>query len=180
MGYINSFHTEHVIRTLENLARYHGEYEFTQLINSLSGLLILPVEYIKEYKSGGNAPLSDISGIRLNRLRMSFLDSINDKLYYNLKNPDLTFKRFLELIRNCFSHMHIEPINEGDFFSGIIIWNNNDKGDRTFEMIFKKKELKEFIIYIAELFLEDLNYDRKKYSNLERSLDKLKRYDRDF
>jgi hypothetical protein len=174
MSYINHFHIEHVIRTLDNLANYKGEYEFTMLINSLSGLLILPVEYIKERKAGEITPLSDISNIRLNRFRLSFLDSINDEYYFNLKNPELTFRKFLFLIRNSFSHMNIQEINNHQSFTGIKIWNKNGNNEKTFEMIFTYKELKDFIIYISELFLEDLTYDRKRYSSLEKSLEKIK------
>jgi hypothetical protein len=175
-----NFVTEHVARTIINLANYdrghHREYNFTQLINSISGLLILPVEYLKKNSNNSEKnkiPFYDIKDEKLRNLELSFAKNISNDFQFNLNNDELTFNKFIVLIRNAFSHFNLEPINHGRTFVGLKIWNKSN-GQTNFEMNFERIDLLRFILFLSELFLANLSFNEKNYPEFKNSVNKLK------
>lgn len=89
MDYKN-FLKDFIERTQKNLKEYHGEYEVTQLINSLLGLVTIPQSW--EYSS-------------LDKIIFDFKEFLNnqqDDIYSNME-----FKDFIRHIRNGIAHGYI-------------------------------------------------------------------------
>jgi hypothetical protein len=130
------FITEHIARTIINLAEYQhyfshqDRYGFTQLMNSVSGLLILPVEFIiKASKNNQPLPFNDVLKKKVSDLNLNFAKNINSKLKNNYDNLDL--ENFLRLIRNSFSHFNLEPICLTPFFGHLFEKNKVIKNSRS-------------------------------------------------
>jgi len=160
------FRTKEIIEKYDN---YSGELEFTLLINSLVGLLILPKEFSKQKKRKFNYEFlqqrlnkftllnsiftKDVvkiyleSGEAYNQKKFSFKSGINQN---EILTPNITVGELLGRIRNGIAHMHITPTQFDGKWDGVII--KNYKWNSTwcnFETYMTYEELRNFALFIA-------------------------------
>ena len=69
----------------------------------------------------------------------------------NMKNKMQSW--YVNKIRNCIAHQNIEAINENQKWEKVRMWNINPSMGRDFEVIYDCYLLKQFGIYIAQLFM---------------------------
>lgn len=167
---IQNFDISFIERTLGNLKKYEGEYDFTMLLNSLLGLLIVPNEYNIAKKRSFKYPflgknISNFSSIK--EIFRSKSYSFLDKNKKEIKQPkfrwltdggkeltidDITLGSFLRRIRNGIAHFGFSPVKEDSHWIGVIIRNSkNDK--MNMEVYFEEDELRTFALFIAEKYL---------------------------
>lgn len=143
MASIGKFDKEFVERTIEIIENCKGdfEYSFTLLLNCMQGLNNLPVE--KRSK-----------GTEFERL---YVEKIKEMKVLSLElDDDKTFRA----VKNGFSHMRLEPVNNNGVFEAITINDvntyQNDKRIHT-SMTFTYNQLKEFALFVAKLHLERID-----------------------
>ncbi len=140
-----------VERTNENLKNYEGNFEVTQLINSLLSLLVFPAQLYfpkdakKEYKQKVEALLNEYE-IPLSSLPTS---TISEICLYD----------YIRKLRNGVAHGRITPESiDGDEIDKLKIWNINESNIKDFEVIFDFKAIpmKKFIENFSN-FLENIS-----------------------
>lgn len=176
---IQNFDISFIERTLKNLEEYKGEYDFTLLLNSLLGLLILPNEFnikgVREYnfnfleeKITKYTDLKDIFFIKdITLINEDNKEYIQKKFYWsnnnkNKLNPeDIKLADLINRIRNGVAHFGIIPTKDGDKWKGIIIRNYPEKKSGYFnmEIYFEEKELKTFAEFIAKKYLKTIKVE---------------------
>lgn len=169
---IQYFDISFIERTLENLKKYEGKYDFTMLLNSLLGLLIVPNECNIKQKSfeypflkkkvNNFSKLRDVFKIKL----YIFLDEKGREIEQNkfkwlgANNKELdidaiALEDLLKRIRNGIAHFGITPVKEDALWKGVII-KNSVKGKINMEIYLDKEELKIFALFIAEKYIETI------------------------
>lgn len=168
---IQYFDISFIERTLENLKKYEGKYDFTMLLNSLLGLLVVPNEYniakkrrfkypflnekiskfssIKEIFKNKSYSFLDKDKKEINQYKFRWLDDNKNVLTIN----DITLESFLRRIRNGIAHFGITPVKEDSLWIGIIIRNYKNR-EMNMEVYFEEDELRTFALFIAEKYLE--------------------------
>nr|WP_319565535.1 HEPN family nuclease [uncultured Rhodoferax sp.] len=107
MEYESDFHRCFMERTQENLKNYQGNYEATQLINSLLGLLIVPKE--KLFEKIPTTPLNELPPSEWGDVSKW----VTQKIKCNLGHDHtLTLRQFVQKLRNSVAHFHIQPYPE--------------------------------------------------------------------
>ena len=86
------------------------------------------------------------------------------KIKVNEEAKNLSFKSFLNKMRNGIAHQNIMPINRDRIWHGIRIWNINGNGIKDFEVEFKISELKKFAISLAKKYVIEYNKIENKES----------------
>lgn len=182
-------------RTVENL-RYidiesnnNGLYEVTQLINSLLGLIIIPVEAYKK--------TCFIDDKKLKTTSKSDYDRIDDllnlcqkehRLYCDYKKNNfekqqdrVCVSKFISHIRNSVAHggnngIHFYPVTESGQISDIIFYDNDEcqKNAKVHEFCVKLSiaELRALVISISSLYCKFEKRDKNV-------LEKQKKYQED-
>lgn len=150
MTEINKFDQDFIKRTKQNLEDYKGDYEFTQLINSCLGLIILPFE--KSRRNNNSEIWND--SIDNVRSEIDFDLQIFDPKEYDSKKKinkpcEKNFKTFIKKLRNCIAHQRIEPINE----SGKLVRIKFETEDQDMKVIFDQEQLKNLCFYICDKHL---------------------------
>jgi hypothetical protein len=118
-------------------------FEFTQLINSLLGIIVLQREkklssipqlrFDKLLERGWQLPLIHINQIGVNDLR-----------------------NLIRVFRNAVAHFNLKFIsNSENQINGLIIYNKNRKNKINFEAEFKLPALKDFINRLFKLILDE-------------------------
>lgn len=178
MGFptVKNFDISYIKRTLQNLNEFKGENDFTMLLNSLLGLLILPNEYnIKEVRKYNfnfferkiteYQILSNIFKVENITLINENKEEYKQRKFYWLSNgdnvlqpQDIKLGDFIRRIRNGVAHFGIIPTKDGDKWEGVIIRNYPDDKSIHFnmEIYFKEEELKTFAEFIANKYLETI------------------------
>jgi len=170
MGYPTTkfFDLNFIRRTRENLEK-EGEFEhdFTFLINTLVGLLILPNEKLKKGRFMRYNPFKKkICEVpKLNRMfnkrKVTICQEGTKEIYKvsiwqnNGIEKDISkvpVYEVLSKIRNSIAHFGIEPTRVGDKWDGVILRNIHN-GNLTFEVYLTQLELKELAIYISDKYL---------------------------
>jgi len=114
-------------------------YEVTQLINSMLGLLVFPQQkYIDRIP---RTPLNDLVKEGWPRIRTTYGRLREDTLYQLIRN-----------LRNAISHYNIKFRGGPGHITGITIWNNDRRGNKTWESQISLPHLKQ----ITERFIEML------------------------
>jgi hypothetical protein len=175
MGYPSkqNFDLTHIKRTKQNLEEYEGKYDFTMLLNSLLGLIILPNEFnvkgqreysfdFLEHKVTNFSELSQIfkiseiilcdeTGKEVQQNKFYWLSKSNNKL-----NPsEIKLSELLNRIRNGIAHFGIIPTKDRDIWEGLIIRNYpENNNEHNFEVYLTQQELKQFALFIANKYLE--------------------------
>ena len=171
MGYPEIVAFDHVFikRTKSILKQNNSKYDFTLLINSLVGLLILPNEYYKNKKAkprfdpfkGKIADLKDPlksifsedkitihqdSEIEIQkcvfRTNEGSVKQANQVLIYELMSK----------LRSSIAHFNIQPTRSGNDWEGVLLKNTNRNNITTMELYLKQNELKDIIFYIIEKY----------------------------
>lgn len=174
MGYptVKNFDISFIKRTLENLEKTNSEFEFTMLVNSLLGLLILPNEYNIKDKREYNfdflnkeityySSLKDIFKIQeINLMDENNKECKQSKFYWldnsgKKINPDnITLGNLIKRVRNGIAHFGIIPTKDKDQWEGIIIRNYPNRDDTfNMEIYLTKHELETFAKFIANKYL---------------------------
>jgi len=155
-----NFPLDFVKRTIANLDRYQGEFEFTNLLNCTLGLIILPYEKGmrgKHPQSVWNTNLNDVPN------RPSFqihrFEPLQKGRNGEPKYCKKTLKVLLQKIRNGLAHQNVWPINQNGEFCDVIIKNyfddeHKDRDDPDLHVQFSKNELKDFALFIANAYLK--------------------------
>lgn len=129
MGYPNleKFDVELLERTYRNLSSNSIENRFTQLINSMLGMIILPVEY------NADKDLKPYS-VKLMNIKL-IKDMINQKLNITIGNQDFEYQKlywpnidyekislfeFILKMRHAVAHQNIKPFKEGSEWVGVV------------------------------------------------------------
>jgi hypothetical protein len=170
-------------RTFEDIKKEQG-LEVTFLMNCLLGLIVTVAEneqsknlfngYINDnfadkipktvwhlYKDGNrnSREKNDSEALQGKDNTEPYL--INKSYDYGIKRKDdlkrdtkYTKQHFLTKLRNAIAHQHvIAKDNEGKWV-GVRMWNENEGGLIDFEIEFTIAELKDFAIYIADIYIK--------------------------
>jgi len=139
------FPIEFVERTKNLLESYESDYEVTNLINCLLGLIILPFEVAsRKYDSDfwNKMSLEEVKNRTQYDLLVGSEDSIGDA--HNL----------VRLIRNAFAHASIRTTtNEGEIESVVVVVRSRTSKKSRVEIRFFIQGLKELAIIIADHYL---------------------------
>jgi hypothetical protein len=152
---ITKFEVEFVERTIYLLKSYDGEYKLSNAINCTLGLIVLPSEYLAEY--GGRIWEREVSEIpELKFLRIKVFTPIHSGTPGDYQYYPKTLKFLLKKLRNGITHQHIDPINTGKTFTGIVIKNYFPlkPGEVDTEIDFSREDLERFALFIADQYLE--------------------------
>jgi len=180
MGYptVAYFDKKIIERTKENLNNSSFKNDFTQLLNSLFGLIIIP----NQMKTQGLRSLSffcnklsSYNELDFLKSDMTFLDEMKDgtfkekntkKFFHRYRAySDLSISDFLEHLRNALAHSGIRPIKDpgNENWFGIIIRNyKRDKdilewnGKYYLQLILTQKELKLLCDFLSTNYLDEL------------------------
>ena len=123
-----NFYHAFVVRTQQELGNYHGPQEFTNLINSTFGLIIVPYEsHIKQSRQDEvwNTPINNIWTEENRPFIIVEFEPIGHRnnATGRLERSDKTLKILIEKIRNGLAHSNLVPVNQNGTWTGILIWN---------------------------------------------------------
>lgn len=200
-GYnIEVFLNEFATRTKANLeyieknAEYANLYEVTQLINSLLGLIIIPVEKYKIEKKPSDNTLKNVSLEDYKKINNIIEECKKSKRWFCDYYNDSSVSRFIEHIRNAVAHggcngIHFFPVTDdtNDRITDVIFYDNNavkikKKNNNDQDEGSDNKEINEFCVKLSISELKQLvqcisnlycRYE-KRYQNAS---DKVKEYD---
>lgn len=152
MGNYHDLEYEFVERTLLLISQYEGllhrfefkeQYNYTLLINCLTGLIVLPKE-------------RTISALPKDRLISRFKEEMG--LVNTTINPDITnLKDLIISLRHCVAHFTIEVKSQTDEqLIDDIIFYDNEKGHGYEVARFKASEMLPFIRYYSNYLLHNL------------------------
>lgn len=172
MGYptISQFDTNFIKRTKQNL-ECKVTNDFTHLMNSLLGLIVLPRQWNEQGKVSKDFFKLKVSEIK----ELGFLfasTTINDEFNENKKIEklkfrhqnifELTMETLLDRLRHSIAHQSIRPTSEGNDWCGIIFRNYSGeqraaKWDDNYDlqMYVTMKELRLFVEFITDRYLAE-------------------------
>lgn len=168
------FDISFIERTRANLEKYKGDYDFTMLINSLLGLLIIPNECIikgeKQFKYDFlNKNLTEFNALKrvFNSDKFDFIDGgvvKQEQRFYWISNnsgceraaKEVKLGEFIRRMRNGFAHFGYTPLKTEGSWSGIIISNKPKNKEVNFRVYLQQSELAETVKLIADLYVKNL------------------------
>lgn len=179
MGYPSTdvFDIKFIERTKKNLEDFNGDNNFTNLINSLVGLIFIPHEYNNKGRRKNlqflKLKISEIEDLKTIFTFQSIDVKVDGrvekfpKFQYrkggrNLNLENIEVQDLLRLVRNSIAHANLIPFGEDNVWSGIIMKNFQDKKKEkkdkyNFITVLRRKELKTFAIIISNLYLKEVN-----------------------
>ena len=179
MGYpkIADFDKTIIKRTKENLKNAAIKYDFTQLLNSLLGLIVV----LHQMKVQGKRKMAFFEKKISDYKKLDFLkdkDTFNDEqknqsfkeitteklIRQYIKYDKIKIEDLIECMRNGIVHYGIRPTKDGDDWEGIVIrnytkdnqipkWSDNYK----FQIYLTQSELKELCILLTDEYLKELS-----------------------
>ncbi len=157
MSEMKKFNKGFVKRTSEILNEYEPitEYNVTLLLNCLIGLIVFPIEELKdEHDKITNQFKSDC----VNKLKELSGDTF--KVTPNSVDDDKIFRN----IRNSVAHINVELKSKENIIDKVIFINKQKgrKGDTTLEYALSVSDLKKFALYIATEYLNRIVQDKEK------------------
>lgn len=178
MGYPTTAHFDKAIieRTKQNLECMTIANDFTQLLNSLFGLIIIPTQMKKQSKRNlllFEKKLSDFTELDYLRKKdiinfeqedQTFKEITIDKLYHGfIKYDDIKIEDLLERFRDSLAHCGIRPTKENEEWQGIIFRcydkdNQNAKWEdnHVFQIYLNQIELKTLCMFLIREYLKEL------------------------
>lgn len=146
--------TIHNLQFIEERSEQYSLYEVTQLINSLLGLIIIPVEAYKKTCKINDKILVQLSEKDYNTIN-NILNTckLQNRLYSDYRKnrseeqkERLNVSNFISHLRNAIAHggnngIHFYPVSEYGTISSVIFYDNNE--------INHKKEINEFCIKLT-------------------------------
>lgn len=136
-------------RTMENLKLIEEltedqkkGYEVTQLINSMLGLLVFPQQ--RYYESIPETPLEQLvaDGWEVPKVKGCFPQA-------------KTMHELFRYLRNAIAHSNLEFIASRGEIVGVIVWNNNSKGEKTWMAEMRIEQLKSLTERFVKLLLKE-------------------------
>jgi hypothetical protein len=152
MGNYHNLEYEFVERTLHLIAQYESlyhkypykeQYNYTLLINCLTGLIVMPKE-------------RTINSIPNDRLLSSLKKEMG--LQHTIINNDISNLRdFIVALRHCVAHFSIEVKSQSaDYLVDEIIFYDNQKGLEYIVATFQSSELLPFVRYYGNWLLSNM------------------------
>lgn len=183
------------LRFIEEGAEHYRLFEVTQLINSLLGLIIIPVENYKKTYKIKDGEIKKISP----KDYKTILDVIDkceqEQRFYSDyererdKSGRIYVSDFINHIRNAIAHggnngIHFYPVSESGIISSIIFYDNNEILAKKAEQHGKTIDINEFCINLSVSELKNLvNAISGLYCKFEKRdkniSEKQKKYDSD-
>lgn len=184
MGYptIDKFDIKFIERTKENVNESVLPNTFTQLINSLVGLIFIPNEFYKKGKRTYlidflNKPVSEYQQLtEIFTGEVTLANELNEpfqqKKFFRKGRNDIQFSLeettvgdLVRQFRNGIAHSNIIPIAEGNSWKGIIVRNyesreKEQRKDFDFEVYLNQHDLKKFAIFIADEYLKNVVHEK--------------------
>lgn len=150
MSEYKDFVKDFACRTYKNLefiektqeARYEELYEFTQLINSLLGLLVIP-----QQRENDRIDNNFVEAETLEHLRSSI-----ERDDYNRRE----FKDIIRHMRNAVAHGSVQIVPNDGTITGIIFTDNSDHNKKQFRIILTCKVLRSFVQDFSEKLIAKL------------------------
>ncbi len=139
---------DYVKRTKSNLEfieshQSDGVYEFTQLMNSLLGFVVLPRE-----KNFNDIPKYSFDELR----QLGWELPLIRKNKFKIKE----LRSLIRIFRNSIAHFNLKFLNnEQNEINGIVFYNRNKKNIITFEAEFRINELRSFTNRLIEVFISE-------------------------
>ena len=169
---VENFDISFIERTRYNLENYKEANDFTMLINSLLGLLLVPNECIVEGKRKFvfdflNKKIADFSQLKIIFDEIQFIYTENgrehntDRLSWTTatgiqkKAPEITFGQFIRRLRNGVAHFGFKPLKTDGQWSGIVV-TNQKKGSVNFQLFLTQAELRTIAYLIANQYIKQL------------------------
>ncbi len=153
------------LRFIEDGAEVYKLHEVTQLINSLLGLIIIPVEYYKKtYKIKNCNKDRIIQGISLNDYNVvaNMIEKCDkEKRFYSDYDRDrdrsgrISVSEFINHLRNAIAHggnngIHFFPVSDSRIISSVIFYDNNEFSKKIAKRDFDTRaEINEFCIKLS-------------------------------
>lgn len=177
---INSFVEDYMKRTLNNLhliASSSGGFEVTQLMNSLVGLVVLPIQFFKYDKYDEDAGLSEtqmqeldpIAFKNIKDLYNNLVKSNRFKTNYHISVP-VTF--LIRHLRNSLCHIGENRVlfaGNGEELESIIFYDENTDENKKVCFELTKAELDKLVNDIFLIYSKARTsrcYTEKKYKEL--------------
>jgi hypothetical protein len=179
MGYptVVYFDYNFVKRTLDNLENSEIKNDFTLLVNSLFGLIIIPNQMnVQERRelSFFDKTIDEFSELDFLKEDTTYSDELSENKYKEIHTPKLYHKyldynrilisELLNKMRNGIAHGAIRPTKEDKRWYGIILrcytrdshikrWEDN----YDFQVCLSQSELKAISIFIANNYLNEIS-----------------------
>ncbi|MCX6555476.1 MAG: HEPN family nuclease [Candidatus Aminicenantes bacterium] len=143
MSEYTDFPKDFLKRTQDNLEKYSGKYEITNLINNCLGLIVIPKEFI-------------IDNIEDYELLDSEIKYGISKTNINFENKnDYSLKNIIRHIRNGIAHGRIEQKSSEGKIVGLRIFDcNKENSPENFSIKLSINEMKEFAKELSNDFLK--------------------------
>ena len=180
---IENFDVSFIERTSENLKNYEGEYEFTMLLNSLLGLIIVPreqqfrrymkfnsfqkkikdVEILKSVLSKGNVKLYK-GKKEVEQHKFYWLSDSNNEISFN----EITVAELMTRMRHSIAHFGIIPVAKPEDkteWCGVILQNfRPNNRTKNFELYLDEQEVRTISNFIAQKYIDNVKpqCNRKK------------------
>lgn len=156
--YTAGFKIDVVNRTKEIIEKYEGDYEVTLLINCVSSLINLPVEFNSFKKNGYEFKHHNGFQNTINHSRCAAkLRCLCESITESEEKSDTTL---LSLFRNGFAHYDIEVDSIFDVMKQEKVISKIKVNNAEVTFIITPENLKKFALDIAEQYLDSLdNYD---------------------
>lgn len=163
---MTKFDIEFVERTKEIIETYQVNHNFSLLLNCTLGLIILPYERCDQPGHQQTNNLWDTNLIQIANIpdfKMHRWEPIKSFNYQTgaFTPSKKTFKVLLKKIRHGLAHQHIQPVNTGEIFTGVEIWNEfvyrdkrQPKKKEDVRVEFTELQLSQFALFIANLHLD--------------------------
>lgn len=150
-AYIN-FEYDFIKRTLDVLENYDGIYDVTSLINNCIGLLVLPKELLSE-----KIPVRVLSNSErtFGITRRNIKHIKTEKISIHFENYDeYNTRNVVTHMRNAISHGRVKQENIANGQIESLHFEDWWNGNKTFEALMSVKELKDFVVSIANEVLK--------------------------
>lgn len=120
----------------------NGPFEATQLLNSIAGLLVYPMERLRNH----------IEKVALSDPCCVIREKSRPKVLHGQLNHD-TVPSLLRYLRNAFAHFNTDFEYEGEQIKGVYVWNKTNEGEVDWVAYLSMPTLRYLIEDISELFL---------------------------
>lgn len=177
---ITNFDISFIERTKSNLDEYRGKYEFTMLLNSLFGMIVVPKESkdkrmftfdFLSMKLNEFSVFSTIFGAKSHRVIKEGREVDFRKFYWlsdrgkTVDFKDVTVNAFLSRMRHGVAHFGFTPIacpDNRNEWCGVIIknWRDDKQGNGTkkenlnFEVCLMQSEIRVLADFISQKYLD--------------------------
>ena len=143
MSEYSNFPKDFLIRTKENLNKYSGNFEVTNLINNCLGLIIIPKQLL----------IDILPDYEFNELDNKY--GISKANIKNERNSDFKLKNVIIHIRNGLAHGRIEQKSSNGEINGVRIFDCfNETSPENFSIEMTIEELKTFALKLSEDFIK--------------------------